>query len=59
MNIFNIIGKVTICFLILYIFRLIWIRIRPIKSNCTKDHDTMARYGVKKCDMCETKLNDY
>jgi hypothetical protein len=60
MDIFNIIGKATICILVIYLFRLIWIKIRPInESRCTKDHDTMARYGAKKCDMCETKLNDY
>lgn len=61
MNFLEIVGALALFVLLITIGKNIYRRFVPIKykwENCPNDHDTMSRYGAKKCDVCGNKLND-
>jgi hypothetical protein len=65
MVLFEIIGIVTSVIILvkvlIKVFRHFFPKppIKYTERTCPKDHDTMCRYGVKRCDTCGTILNDY
>jgi len=60
MNIFEIIGIITVVVILLRLFWKIYRRFFPKKytwENCPNDHDTMTRYGYSgKCDKCGNEI---
>ena len=57
MNILEIIGVFTIGIIVIVLLYKLYRRIFGYSWNsCPNDHDTMARYGAKKCDKCGSEL---
>lgn len=59
MEIFDIIGKTAVIITAVGIVKKVFRHFVPKKykwSNCPKDHDTMSRYGMEKCDTCGSEL---
>ena len=59
MNTLEIIGASTISIIAIVILWKIYRYFIPKKynwNNCPNDHDTMARYGSKRCSKCGSKL---
>lgn len=57
MNILEIIGAFTIGIIAIVLLYKLYRRIFGYSWNsCPNDHDTMARYGAKKCDKCGSEL---
>jgi hypothetical protein len=57
MNILEIIGISTISIITIVLLYKLYRKIFGYSWNsCPNDHDTLARYGVLKCDKCQNWL---
>ena len=55
MNILEIIGIITITLISVICFYKLYRKIFGYSYNsCPIDHDTIARYGARRCDVCKT-----
>lgn len=56
---FGIIGFIVTVIICIYIIWNVYRAFFPKKytwGNCPRDHDTLARYGQKRCNTCNSKL---